>query len=1112
MTIRWMENQIRLHLRAAVCRQSTWSGLASACLLLLFILAITCLRGSAQSVSATLSGTITDSSGAAIPDASVVAEQPSTGTRRATRTNSDGIFNIPLLQPGTYSLDVSKTGFSSATRSGIELQVNQRADVDIALSIGSMTQSVQVSGAAPLLETQTVELGTVVGSQEMVDLPMNGRQFAELLQLAPGTVPVDVSQNAGNNPIGTGAVVPSINGGTNRSNLFFIDGLFATSLFYQGYSLSPSVDAIQEFQEQTHAGQAEFGESTGGTVNISTKAGTNSFHGDAYEFIRNDVLDASNYFSPTRQAYKQNQFGGTLGGPILRNKWFAYGYYEGYRNVTAATNLSTLPTSAELGGDFSAILPGTVIYDPTTYDPATNTIQPFPNNMIPSGRLNQGVLTVLKAFLPANLPASPTNNNFVNTVSNSVVQNEWGIRSDYNVGARDLVYGHFLYQSATQSIPESLPGNSFPLGFGGKNAGGNWVHTYSPSLTSQITGGWNWVNLPGNFVQPDPSQLFNNAGFAAGFTEHPGGISLSAVPALSASGFFGINAGQGSNLANVAQISGSVTKQLGPHTLRFGAAYYRTTLSTNYANDSESFNQQATWNPCSSTNDGACVGAGGNSLASLVLGLPESASRQLGNSGVDLRMKVSGLYAQDSWKVTPKLAVDYGLRWDYTTPVTEAKNRLSGFNIHNGEWYIPKGDVDTPSVLPAGVYIAPTNSITPRDLKNFSPRLGFAYLFRQPTLIRAGIGITFDNWAGAIQSAQNARGGWPSGASQNVNNVNIAGTTPGTTAQNPFANLAPVEPISPYPAGGGFLDTAWKDEYSLQYNLELSQQLSNSQVLSFAYVGSSTSRASLQPPANQSEVLGPTQVLPFPQMSQFSMVESVGHMSYNAFQAKYDKRYENGLVVKGAFTWSKDIDVGCADFWEGCSIQNSYNLRAERSNSALDVPVVATLSAVYQLPLGRGRKYLTEGPASAILGGWHATEILGARSGTDFTPTINFDNANANGGTQRPNLTGDPNSGPHSVQRYFNTAAYSVAAPYSFGDAGRNSLRGPKYVNLDNSIFRDFPLYREANLEFRSEFFNVLNHPNFGNPDSTLGDPTFGTISSTSGNPRLVQFSLKLMF
>ncbi len=1080
----------------------------------LFLLLLFPVILAAQSVTATVTGTVLDKSGSVIPGASVTVKNDSTGVTRTTQSNGDGLFTVPQLQPGGYSVTVTRSGYATAQRNGIELQVNQTANLPITLPVGSTTETLTVSGQSPLLETQTVALGTVIGAKEITELPLDGRQFAQLLQLVPGTVPITVSQTGSALPLGSGSTNPSINGGSNRSNLFFINNVFATNPTYSYYAISPSVDAIQEFQEQTHAEEAEFGQSTGGTINIALKSGTNQYHGNVYEFLRNDAVDATSYFAPTKGAYKQNQFGGTVGGPILKNKLFAFGYYEGYRSVTAANNFSVLPTPAEFGGDFSALLPSTVIYDPATYNAATHTIRPFSGNIIPANRLDPTILTALKAFLPSQLPTGPSDKiNYVNTSSATVTQNQFGIRGDYTLSARDLFYGQFLYQAGLQTTPAGLVGNAFTANAGGKNAGLNWVHTFSPSLTMVLTGGWLRATSPGYYVQSNAAQLFDQAGFGAGFTPNPGAIAMPFVPSISISSYFGINSGEGGDLDNVYQASGSVTKQVGAHALKFGAAGYRATLDTNYANDGESFNQQATWNPCASQNDGACVGTGGNSLASTLLGLPVSASRQLGNSAANLMATILGFYAEDTWKVTPKLTANYGLRWDYTSPVTDAKNRLSGFNIHNGQWYIPKGDVDAPAVLPAGVYTAATNHITSPNYLNFSPRFGLAYAVNQRLAVRSGVGVFFDNWAGAIQSAQNARGGWPSGGSQSVSNANVAGLTqPGATAANPFGTLAPVVAASPYPSGADYLDTAWKNAYSVQWNLEVEQQLTNTALMSFAYAGSSTSRSTVDNPSNQSLVLGPTQQLPFPQMSQFGQLSSIGHMSYNSFQAKYDQRYANGLAVKGAFTWSKNIDVGCADFWEGCSIQNGHDLRAERARSALDVPIVATASTVYKLPFGKGEPYLTSQPASAIVGGWHLNEIFTYHSGLTFTPSINFDNANANGGSQRPNVVADPEGGPHTLQRWFNTSAFAVAPPFNFGNAGRDSLRGPSYTNLDVSVFRDFALYREASLQFRGEFFNVLNHPQFSTPDGTLQDSNYGQITSTVGNPRNIQFALKLSF
>ena len=1084
----------------------------------------------AQSVYGVINGTITDASGAVIPGATVKVTETSTGISRQVTSNSSGIFSFPVLKPGNYNVEATAQGFSKAVRSGIELQINQTANIPIALSLGAATDTVQVSGQQPLLETQTVSLGTVIGAQEAEDLPLDGRQFAQLLELVPGTAPISVSQTGGYLQIGAGGTNPSIGGQSNRSNLFFINGVFATNPTYSFYAISPSVDDIQEFQSQSHAMQAEFGQATGGTISISTKAGTNQYHGSAWEFIRNNDLDATPYFSgpawndgvALKQNYKQNQFGAAVGGPFLKNKLFGFGYYEGYRFVQSSANHTTLPTAAELGGDFSALLAlpngAGIIYDPTTYNATTNMAQPFPGNKIPSGRINAPLVAVYKAFLPTTLPTpdgflTANGYNYTNTQASSTNQNTYGMRVDYNITPKDLLYGQYYYQNTVNVGPGGLSSDPFDSIFSGKQVGANYLHTFSSTLTAQGTFGWLYATSPGFAVQPNPLTLFGTGGFAGGFTTNPGGVVMSFIPGIGISNYNGINSGQGGDYDTVFQYAGSVTKQSGKHALKFGASFYRATLDTNYAADGIGFNQQATLNPCATTVAGACTAGGGNGLASYLLDLPNNASRQLGNSGGYLYEHVTGMYAQDTWRFSPKLTINYGLRWDYTSPVTDAGNRISGFNQHTGQWYVPSGDVDAPAQIPAGVYTS-GNHIAPNDYKNFSPRLGLDYAINAKTVIRAGAGIFFDNWAGSIQATQTARGSWPSGGSQSVNNLNVVGlpSSVAATGQAPFPG-PPVQSPTPYPSGGGFLDTQWRNAYSSQYNLEVDRQLSNTSTISLIYAGSSTARSSIQVNANQSLVLGPTQDLPFPQMEQFSEISSIAHLSYNSFQSKYEKRYDNGVALKGAFTWSKDIDVGCADFWEGCNIQNPYDLRAERADSALNLPLVASASAVYKLPFGKGAEHLSTGVPALLIGGWQVNGILQSYSGTVYTPSPLFDNTNSGGGGQRPNKVADPNSGfQRGINEWFNTSAFVNPAQYTYGNVGRNSLRGPSFTNFDLSLFRNFKVFRESSFQFRAEFFNILNHTNFGNPDAHIGDSTYGEIRGQNGNSRQIQFAGKLSF
>ena len=1080
--------------------------------LTVFFLLLISVSGWAQINTATLAGTVTDPSGAHVLGATVVVESVSSGVRRETQTNSDGAFSVPLLQPGSYDIAVSKEGFRTFKNSGVNLVIDQKATLNISLELGATSQAVTVTGEVPLVETNTAALGTVIGEKETVDLPLNGRQFVQLLQLAPGTVPISVSQSA-TPPIGSGSTTPSINGGTNRSNLFFVDGVYATDPFFSTFSISPSIDALQEFKENTHTDQAEFGQSIGGTVNVATKSGTNSFHGSLYEFLRNDVLDARNFFATTRGVYRQNQFGAAGGGPIIRNKLFFFAFYDGYRSTTAANNFTLVPTQAQLNGDFGAL--STTIYNPFTYDPTTKAAQPFAGNKIPSQYFNAGILAYLKGFVPApNYFAAGSPYNFLNTESNQVNQDQGGIRIDYAPGSRDSLNGHLAVSDATNSAPQSLPGFPFVTGFNGKNAGVNWIHTLSPTLVTQLTLGYNSLNHPQEYPQPNPTAVFDASGLSQGFTDTPGEIKVPKAPGLSASGYFSVPTGWGPiGPQYLSQYSGTISKVAGDHSLKFGVAYYQTWMYTNWAQDNESFNQQATWNPATRS--------GGDGFASMLIGLPNSASRQLGNSGVSLFSKVFGVFAQDSWRVSPKLTINYGLRWDYSSPTTEKGNRLATYNLATSQWLLTNGDIDAPSTLPAGVVFLGRNSLTKPNYANWSPRLGLAYQIRPKTVVRAGFGIFFDNWSGGLQAAQNARGAWPSGQSQSISNLDIAGPTAGVTAQNPFVGLPTTVRPTPFPSGGGFLAADWKDSYSSQWNLEIQQQMSKSSTVSVAYVGSSAIRTPIQVPFNTAiapaaGAIQPRQ--PYQNMtsstavSTFSMIQSVGRASYESLQAKFDQRFDQGLFFITSFTWSKNINIGCSDFWEACSIQNPYNLNGERAAAPLDVPLVFTFSPGYELPFGKGKPFLNSGgPAAWVLGNWQVNGIFSARSGTVFTPTINFDNANVGGGSQRPNIQGNPYLSNWTPTQFFNVNAFSVANPYSFGSAGRDSLRGPGFWNLDFSVFRNFDIVERLRFQFRGEFFNIFNHTNFSNPASTLGNSNFGVISGASP-PRLVQLALKMSF
>ena len=1106
-----------------------------------------------------------------MPDANVTIVNKDTGVSRATITNQQGSYSIPSLDPGVYNVTVAKAGFGSSQESGLTLQVAQVGTLNVTLKVGTATESIDVSASTSALETTDASLGTVITKQEVTDLPLNGRQFSQLLQLAPGTVPIDNSQNAGKAPnFGAGAASPGVDGQTNRSNLFFLDGIIASNPFFAGFSFSPSVDAIQEFKAQSHTDQAEYGQATGAVVSVVSRSGANQIHGAAYEFVRNTSFNSRNEFASSNLPYHLNQFGGSFGGPIKKDKLFYYANYEGGRqSITPSANFGTVPTAAQRAGDFTGLLPGNVsdvIYDPATFNPNTFTESPFPGNMIPAGRINAGMLALLNGIYPqANQsPNSSGENNYLAPTKNTTTGDQGTIRVDYMVGAKDSVNGRFSINRAILSSPSSLA-NLFQTGFSGENTGATWVHLFSPTLVMDITGGYNRLNIPQGIYTPvNQAALFTASGVGAGFNENPGDTTFAQVPGYGLNGgnYTGFwNGGGPIGPMNIVQFGGTLSKTVGQHTLKFGASYYHTWMYTNWNGNNMDFSYKGTWNAAcqfAGTNPTAAaecptydakagnLGAGGDPVASLLLSDPIDATRNLGNSGVNLRETTPAIFAQDSWKVNHRFTVNYGLRWDYSAPMTERDNRLATYDFYNQTYDLVKGDKDLPAgTLPANVQVLGRNSIVTKHFADFSPRLGMAFELNSKTTLRAGIGRTFDDWGLPLQVGQQNRGAWPSGLAQNAGQkpLNTAGlsTKPDGTAvtgQNPFYG-SPVIPPTPLPAGGlGFQDIKWVPASSVQWNFEVQRDLSKFGSLSLAYVGSHTEHQTLLQPFNNAHPSATplaAQTNPYPDTifgGTGTTLRSTGYANYDSFQAKLTRAFSSGLVYNAAFTYSHTLALSsCNGDFSNVCLQSPYDYTGDYGRADLDIPLIFTFNANYALPFGKGRQYLNSGVAGAVVGGWQVNTILAIRSGTVVNPVngANSDTANTGGGNQRVNYVGDPEKGaPHSKAQWWNPAAFALPANGTFGNASINSLRGPGYWNDDLSIFRDIPLKERLTLQFRAEAFDVFNHPNLGNPggsfsgtSTTDGVTTFkngfdlitNTVASTGpGANRNLQLALKLIF
>jgi outer membrane receptor protein involved in Fe transport len=1127
--------------------------------LILTILLLTNLASNplhAQLSTATLTGLVRDSTGAVVPDATVILKNVETTVERRTVTNNAGNYSFTNVPPGRYTLQTSATGFKVSQLAEFALTVNQTLTIDTVLEVGNLEQSVQVEAVAESLQSSTAELGTVVSQKQVADLPLNGRNFTQLLSLTPGVAPVSVSQNAG----GFGAAVtagsqfqfPAINGQTNRSNFFMTDGINNQAPFTSTYAVPPIIDTIQEFKVVSHNDQAEFGSALGGIINVVTKSGTNELHGTAWEFVRNDAFDARNTYQKSVTPFKQNEFGFSVGGPVIipklyngRNKTFFYGALQQFLYRTPANQFFRVPTEANYNGDLSDI--PTQIYNPFSTredpnNPGSFIRDPFPGNQIPSGMIDQQMVAYARATLPAAGPKLNGENNALDTTPFRQNQQEYTFRVDQSIRQSDFIW--FRYSAALQDNTSS-GGRPALRSIGNRptqNYGVSWVHSFSPTTVLQAQYGRShaednstarFIGLPADFVQ--------SVGFADTFAGQFIG-DKSVIPAISVDGFF--NGGEtdtlNPNLGNVHQYQANVSKIVGRHTFKWGGEYSGNTFEAIYRNAGTTFAAQQTGNPSNSTEPGF-------PLASFLLNVPDNAGRR----NVHETMRPGGVmsfYFQDSWKFTPKLTVNYGLRYDRTFQPPYGKEDTIGvnggietgaFNFNNGTYVIQKlpppcserghapcipGD----GTLPEHVVVDPRGKIYHDTTKNFGPRLGFAYRLGQKTAIRSSFGIFWENWAAVTQTAQNYEGSWPDLGQQLAQNLNkpiVSQPTPNVIAQNPFAaggsGLFPAP--TPFNSVLWYMDPYAKNPYSMQWNFGVQHQLNEATLVSVNYVGSGTRRLNVGGYYNVALTPGPgdpRERAPFPYIGQTFYDRTIGRGNYNALQFHFERRYSTGLAYQVAYTWSKSIDIGSSGWYgvEGQSVTDPYHIDRDRGPSGFDLTHVLTINTVYDVPIGKGKKFSTNnGVLDYILGNWQINNIFLARSGIPYNVYVSGDVANTGnvGWAQyeRANLVGDPYLDKPTWNDAINKSAFQIPAQYTFGNLGRNRIRSPGFWNLDTSLFRAFPIRERLKFEFRVEAFNIFNTVIYGQPVNDMADTAnFGKVLGTANNPRQLQLGAKIIW
>jgi hypothetical protein len=1098
-----------------------------------------------QQYSAAINGTVKDSSGAVVEGATISLTNVNTTVSRTSVSNTAGNYVFIDVLPAAYSMKVTKTGFSTITQQQVTLNVNQTATFDFTLTVGATQQSVTVEAAAVSIESSTSELGTVINEQAVQDLPLNGRNFTQLLTLTPGASPVSVAQNSGGgggfagNAVGSFSF-PALNGQRNRSNMFLMDGVVNLGSFIGNYNISPIIDTVQEFKVQSHNDLSEWGQAPGGIVNVATKSGTNNFHLSVWEFLRNQKFDARNTFTDRRNPLRQNQFGVSGGGPVWipklysgKNRTFFYGGYEGYRQSKASQGTGLAPTEAQLNGDFSGI-------SNTIYDPLSGT--PFPNNQIPTNRINPVSALYAKTNFPTG-PAVSSGNNYIDSTPFHLSQDSYQMRMDQTFGEHDSLFGRVSEYSEPQSGSNGYAGTSSFANDDGWNAVVHETHTFSPTAVADAFFGRNLGNAyTGSSVPRAPTGFPNQLiqlGVSSNFVGNFQGGQGPFVPGMGVSGYLGGAQQSVQDTLGYADswtFGGSFTKIMGRHTLKMGATFSTNNTTSPIYNSSESFAATQTQNPASASGTG-------DPFASFLLGLPDSANRR-NVLETEHGGWVNGAYFQDEFKINSRLTLNLGLRYDLTLwpiygnpPKPDAY--VGDLDLSNGTYILANVPVACSATqgfpcIPGGtlpdhvvVTTHSNHSIYTNDHSNWQPRAGLAYRVTDRTAVRIGYGRFYDNWNSIIQLAQNYEGTWPDVGQLIANNLNHPGGVKASISDpfNQGSGGVAYPTATPFLSAGfvnWYVDPSdYKMPYSDQWNVGVEQGLGNNIVLSLAYVGSHDLRLNQGGQGNTDPTPGPVATeaarRPYPYITPTFYDRSVGQSKYNSFQFRLQQRATRGLTYIISYTRSKSMDNGCSGSFgaEGCEIQTPYNARLDRSVSGFDLPNIFSGSFVYDIPVGKGKSFSTHNSfADYVIGNWQVGGILSLHSGQPFDVTVsNGDTAGTGNGTERANLLSSSVYAQSTDPRYYlNVAAFGVPALASYGNLGRNSLRQPSFHNFDVSLTRRFPIKERANLEFRADAFNMTNAVVLGGPNSTLGNSNFGVITGTANTERQIQFSMKLIF
>lgn len=1080
----------------------------------------------AQMNSGEISGNVQDQLGGQIPRAAVVAEQASTGQKFTTATNDTGAYVFPALPVGIYSVTASARNFKQSALPSFEVHVGEKLKYDFTLQVGNASDVVTVGADAGGVQTDSAEIRDVVLGNQVVGLPLEGRQFLDLAMFSPGVVRPpggtrgDALQQAG--------TLINVLGQRSGHNLYLLDGVTITDEDYNNMVVAPSIDGIQEIGIQKTSYAPEFGGKSGAVVNVVSKSGTNQFHGALLEFVRNDVFDAKNFFDSSAAPippFHQNQFGGAGGGPLVKNRTFFFVSYEGQRVRKSLTQTFSVPTEGLRSGDFAG--------QPTIYDPLTSTStglrQPFANNLIPA-KLLDPVATGLLASIPLpNLPGLAQN--LLASDEQRINTNQYSARIDHRFTDKDDTFLRASIFDAREFDPfgsgvlqESLlPGFGRDLSTHSINGAAQYTHAFSAILLNEARFGF--LTVVGGQQSPNAGNPFAALTGLQGVTTNPADLGYPQVS-------FG---GQFSTMGDPAlftfrnnrdfEFYDNVSLHKGAHTLKFGAYFMHYDLQTVNPNGARGvFAFTPHWTS-------SAVGlANGNAFADFLLGDPTTATGSvsnpsgLGRAAMDGTTNWGQFYAQDNWQIARNIKIDIGLRYEFNQNMTDSENRIAAINtlVPGGQFVIASNNAGNISplagtllpLIPIPVVTSTAvgwnNSLLTTRPFRLAPRAGIAWSIpNAKTVIRASYGI-YPNQA-AYSIITNLAQNLPFFVTKTVNS-NSTALTPSFDTENALtaSSLGTV--------GGNDVNHNFQIEYNEVWNLTVERELRPGTTVSAAYLGSRTVHADSSTVLNV-PTPGPGTISlrrPIPQLSQFNTIRWDGWADYNALTLSARRRVAKGLTFDVNWTWSHSIDDASdpgTTLNETNLPQNVYNTASEKASSSFDHRQRAVVSFVYQLPTPQT---LADPKANRLLraafGEWQAGGNFTAQTGAPFTVNISSDQANIGSGpAQRPNVSADPNDGPKTPNQWFNTSVFTLPALYTFGNSPRNAVIGPGLSEFDLSLQKNVAIRESVKLQFRAEAYNLLNHPNFNIPNRILFTSNFGQIPSAQDS-RQLQLALKLLF